>query len=264
MKEKIALGSVIALLLVVVVVEYNGAQVTPVNSEVSYLDDAVNITLLYNAGVMIETGETRIYIDPIDLPREYGDYPADAVLITHDHGDHYQYSAVNMLQKDGTINVFPKIMSNEIRRHDGIGVNPEEEFMIGDIKVTPFYIYTFSPVPGAEASHPVESNFTSYIIDIGGFTVFHAGDTKNLQEYSDLTDTISVAMLPLGPGCQTMTDEEVVNAIDVINPDYFIPIHFSEGQNDQFVSRFRRSIESISDCEICNMDYYTVHSFEGP
>jgi L-ascorbate metabolism protein UlaG (beta-lactamase superfamily) len=168
-----------------------------------------------------------------------------------------------MLQKDGTVNVFPEIMSNEIRRHDGIGVNPEEDFMVGDIKVTPFYMYTFSPIPGADASHPAESNFTSYIIDINGFTIFHAGDTKNLQEYHELTGTISVALLPLGPGCQTMTDEEVVNAIDVIEPDYFIPIHFSEGQNDQFVSRFRRSIESISECEICNMDYYTMHCFEG-
>ena len=263
MKEKLALGTVIALLLVIVVVEYNGTQVTPQNSEVEYIDGAINVTLLNNAGVMIEAGDTRIYIDPYDIPREYSNYPADAILITHDHGDHYQSSVINMLQKDDTLNVFPAIMGTEIARHNGVGVNPEEEFMIGNIKVTPFYMYTFSPT-GGEASHPAESNFTSYIVDIGGFTIFHGGDTKNLPEYRDITGTISVALLPLGPGCQTMSDEEVVNAIDVIDPEYFIPIHFSQGQNDQFVSRFRRSIEATTDCEICNMDYFTMHSFEGP
>ena len=264
MKEKLVLGSVIALLLVIVVVEYNGTLVTSTNSEVGYSDGAINVMLLNNAGVMIEADGTRIYIDPYDLPREYSNYPADAILITHDHGDHYQSSVINMLQKDGTLNVFRKIMDTEIARHDGLGVNPEEEFMVGNIKITPFYMYTFSPTPGGEASHPAESNFTSYIVDIGGFTIFHGGDTKNLPEYRELTGTISVAILPLGPGCQTMTDEEVVNAIDVIDPEYFIPIHFSAGQNDQFVSRFRRSIEATTDCEICNMDYYTMHSFDGP
>ena len=262
MREKLALGTVLALLLVVIVIEYRGNQTTPATSLVGAVDGDVNVTLLSNAGIMIETGEMRIYIDPIDLPNEYRDYPADAVLITHHHGDHYQASTINMLQKEGTINVFPEVMNTEIARHDGVGVDPEDEVMVGDIKVTPYYMYTFSPVPGQEASHPAENNYTSYIVDIGGFTVFHAGDTKNLPEYEEI-GTINVAMLPLGPGCQTMYNDEVVAAIDRIDPDYFIPLHFTEGQNDQFCSRYRGSIEALTECEICNLDNFETHAFVG-
>ncbi len=263
MREKLALGSVLALLLVIVVIDTSDIQATSTTSLVGALDGDVNVTLLNNAGVMIEAGDTRIYIDPIDLPNEYRDYPADAILITHHHGDHYQASVINMLQKEGTINVFPEIMSTEITRHDGVGVDPEDEVMVGDIKITAYYMYTYSPIPGQEASHPAENNYTSYIVDIGGFTVFHAGDSKNLIEYEAIAGTINVAMLPLGPGCQTMADEEVVAAIDRIDPDYFIPLHFTQGQNDQFCSRFRSTIEAVTDCEICNLDNFETHAFEA-
>ena len=260
-KEKTILATAAVLVILAVAVQYSGIFAPQVNTgEIGA--DGINVTLLTNAGIMIEADEMRIYIDPIDLPNEYRDKPADAVLITHDHGDHYQYATVNMLQKEGTLNVFPAIMDTEIARHDGLGVVPEDEFEIGDIKVKAFYMYTYSPIPGTPASHPEESQYTSYIVDIGGFTVFHAGDSKNLDEYEELTGTINVAMLPLGPGCQTMYETEVVNVVQVIEPDYFIPIHFTRGANDRFVRSYGRSIESTTECEICNLDYFTMNTFQ--
>ncbi|MHA1968589.1 MAG: MBL fold metallo-hydrolase [Candidatus Hodarchaeales archaeon] len=52
-------------------------------------NDGISVRLLNNAGIMIEKKNTRIYIDPYDLPTSYSNYPADAILITHGHGDHY-------------------------------------------------------------------------------------------------------------------------------------------------------------------------------
>lgn len=258
-KEKVVLGVGTVLVLVVIGLQY---PFTAFSGQVGESDTSVELTLLMNAGVMIEAKGMRIYIDPYELPSEYSDLPADVVLITHSHGDHYQEATINMLQKEGTVNVFPEIMRTEIIRHDGVGVDPEDELDIGAIKVTAFYMYTFSPIPGTPASHPAESNYTSYIIDIDGFTVFHAGDSKNLEEYEELTGKIDVALLPLGPGCQTMYDTEVVNVLQVIDPAYFIPIHFTEGNNDAFVSSYSRSIEATTDCEICNLDHFTSHTFD--
>ena len=265
-KGKTILGSVAALTILVVLVRYGGNPVspaTPTNEVVENKIATINVTLLANAGVMIEAEDMRIYIDPVDLPSEYRDCPADAVLVTHDHGDHYQYATINMLQKEGTVNVFPRIMDTEIARHDGVGVVPLDEVTLGSVKVTAFYMYTFSPTADAPATHPAESNYTSYIIEIDGFTIFHAGDSKNIPEYEELGN-VSLALLPLGPGCQTMYNEEVVNALQVIEPGYFIPIHFTEGANDQFVSRFGSSIEATAHCEVINLDYFTLHSFEIP
>ena len=225
------------------------------------IDKSIKLTLLYNAGIMIEARGLRIYIDPITPPENYTDYPADAILITHDHGDHYNSSVIEMLQKDGTLNVFPKIMDDGITNHSGTGISPLDSFQIGIINITAFYMYTYAPF-GFQSSHPIENNYTSYIIDIDGFTIFHAGDSKNITEYEQLTGTIDVALLPLGPGCQTMAGREVVDAIQKLQPKFFIPIHYVEGANDNFVTLNRALIETTTDCQIMNLGYSGSHTFE--
>jgi len=264
-RDRTLLGAGLVIVFVAIVMQIPG-NLIPLESD-SPEDpgetfEEVELTFLENAGIMIEAGDLRIYIDPVDIPSEYSDYPADAILITHDHGDHYQRGIIDMLQKEGTINVFPGIMEDEIDRHDGTGVVPGDEVSVGAITVTAFHMYTFS-VTGGAATHPAESNYVSYIVDIGGFTIFHAGDSKNIPEYEELAGTIDVALLPLGPGCQTMADDEVVDAILVIEPSYFVPIHFTEGNNDRFVSRFGDSIEAGTYCEVCNLDHYTSYTFEA-
>jgi L-ascorbate metabolism protein UlaG (beta-lactamase superfamily) len=227
-------------------------------------DNTIELTLLENAGVMIEAKGLRIFIDPFELPDNYTNYPADAILVTHPHGDHYQYSSIEKIETDDTIFVFPENMTTEINRHDGIAVNPGDQVQVGEINITAFYMYTFPPegMEGVLATHPVESNFTSYIIEIDGFTIFHAGDSKNIDEYNQLTGQIDVALLPLGPGCQSMAEGEVVDAIDTIEPVYFIPIHYAEGDNDVFCSIYDVQIEEIINCQIVNLDYFESTTFE--
>lgn len=224
-------------------------------------DTSIKLTLLDHAGVMIEAQNLRIYIDPINLEENYTELPADAVLITHDHGDHYQESNVSLLQKEGTINVFPVIMSDQIAVHDGVSVMPGDAVMVGTIRISAFYMYTIAP-EGFESTHPRESNYTSYIVDINGFTVFHAGDSKNITEYEQLTGTIDVALLPLGPGCQTMYNEEVVDAIDKIQPVYFIPIHTTGYHTILFLFSYGDDIEAVSTCEAIVLADFESRLFE--
>lgn len=252
--SKIALGALLVVALATSVVLIG-------TIDLGVPEDSVRVTLLTNAGVMIEAEGLTIYIDPIELPASYGSKPADAILITHDHGDHYESSVVEMLQKEDTVNVFPAIMTTAIETHDGIGVNPEDVIQVGVANITAFYMYTFAE-GGLDATHPRESNFTSYIVEINEFTVFHAGDSKTLDEYSGLTGTIDVAMLPLGPGCQTMADDEVFAAIQRIEPDYFIPIHFGEGAVDTFCSSFGTQIEGTVGCEVVTLTSYASRTFQ--
>jgi L-ascorbate metabolism protein UlaG (beta-lactamase superfamily) len=259
-KEKTILGSGAALIIIAIVLQYTAAPSAPANTGGNSAE-GITVTLLTNAGIMIETGDKRIYIDPIDLPQTYRDKPADAVLITHDHGDHYQYASINMVQKEGTVNVFPTMMDSEIARHDGVGAAPGDELMVGEIKVTAYYMYTLSPDGSMPASHPAESGYCSYIVDIDGFTIFHAGDSKLLPEYDELTGTINVACLPLGPGCQTMCDTEIVDVVRVIQPDYFIPIHYIEDSYNQFNRTYKRMVES-EDCTACMLEEFTSYTFE--
>jgi L-ascorbate metabolism protein UlaG (beta-lactamase superfamily) len=227
-------------------------------------DNSIKLTLLDNAGVMIEAEGMRIYIDPYNLPSNYSTLPADAILITHPHGDHYDSACIDMLQKESTVNVFPDNMSTEVATHDGVGVNPLDRVQVGTINITAFYMYTEVWIDGERfASHPSEANWTSYIIDINGFKIFHAGDSKNITEYELITDQMDVVLLPLGPGCQSMADLEVVDAIDKLQPDYFIPIHFeSDLSCELFTGAFTDEIEACSDCIIMRLEYFSSYTFE--
>ncbi len=217
----------------------------------------VRFQLLDNAGVMLEFNGYRIYVDPINLPANYEALPADVVLVTHPHGDHYQPSSIGLIQKEGTINVFPANMSAEIVVHGGIGVVPRDELVYEQVTITAFFMYTFD-VEGGQASHPLEAEYTSYIIEFGGVTFFHAGDSKNIPEYSEITGTIDVAMLPLGPGCQTMFNEEVVDALEVIQPRYFVPIHYAEGANIEWLTTYA---SQCTMCQIVSLAYWQLASF---
>jgi L-ascorbate metabolism protein UlaG (beta-lactamase superfamily) len=226
--------------------------------------DTVKLTLLANAGVMIEADGERIYIDPIELPSNYSSLPADAVLITHPHEDHYNSTIIDMLQKADTVNIMPANMTAEVAAHNAVGVVPGDSIMVGDINITAFYMYTYMP-PGYEdiiPSHPKEANWTSYIIDINGFTIFHAGDSKNITEYTQLTGKIDVALLPLGPGCQAMAGDEVVDAIAKLQPRYFIPIHATNFAAKNFVMMYDDNIAAVSDCYPFWLDHFTSYTFD--
>ena len=221
-------------------------------------NDGVKVKLLNNAGVMIEKDGTRIYIDPYDLPSSYSDYPADAVLITHEHGDHYDPSSLDLIETATTSFYFPKIMSEEAILYDATPVVPEDSFTVNNFNVTCFYMYT---MPGSlTSSHPRENNYTSYIVEIDGFTIFHAGDSWNIEEYSQLTDKIDLVLLPLGPGCQTMAGIDVVAVIETINPEYFIPIHFTDEGKEDFIDFFKSDVEDCG-CKFIDLDYFSSKTF---
>jgi L-ascorbate metabolism protein UlaG (beta-lactamase superfamily) len=217
----------------------------------------ITFTLLYNAGIMIEAEGLRIFVDPVNFGLSFENNTADAVFTTHPHSDHFQAWSFNMIQKEGTINVFPENMSYHIETYGGIGVNPGDQIQVGSISVTAFYMYTL-PVDIYPASHPKENNWTSYIIDVGGFTFFHAGDSKNITEYEDLAGTIDVALLPLGPGCQTMYDMEVVDALEKLEARYLIPIHYGNGVPETFIANYGSLLEN---CEIIHLEYWSSYEF---
>ena len=226
-------------------------------------DSSIKLTLLDNAGVMIEAEGLRIYVDPINLPSNYSTLPADAILITHPHGDHYNSTCINMLQKPSTVNVFPDNMTTEVATHDGIGVDPLDSVQVGTINITAYYMYTEIWIDDQRfTSHPPEANWTSYIIDINGFRIFHAGDSKNITEYEAISGQMDVVLLPLGPGCQAMTGLEVVDAIAKLQPDYFIPIQTTDWDAEFFVAAYTDEIQACSDCTPMALEHFSSYTFE--
>jgi L-ascorbate metabolism protein UlaG (beta-lactamase superfamily) len=224
----------------------------------------IKVTLLLNAGVMIEVEGIRIYIDPLYIPSNYTELPADVILITHPHTDHYSPSDIEDIMTNDTLFVCPEDMTDAIDRFDGLGVNPGDSFLVGDINITAFPLYLDDYPSGLPSFHPRAANWTSFIIDIDGFTIFHAGDTKYIDEYAELTGTIDVAFLPIyfDPGLGPLNASllPIVDSINMIQPDYTILTHFTGTNNDIFMSEYSILVESPN-CEILGWQYFTSRIF---
>jgi L-ascorbate metabolism protein UlaG (beta-lactamase superfamily) len=95
---------------------------------------------------------------------------------------------------------------------------------------------------------------------VKGFTMFHAGDSWNIIEYEQLSGEIDLVFLPLGPGCQTMTEMDVVRVVETIEPNYFIPIHFSADAKETFIDQYKDDVEDCG-CTFIDLDYYSSYVF---
>lgn len=220
----------------------------------------ISVSLLINDGVMIEANGIRIFIDPLFLPSNYSDMPADLILITHAHGDHYSPLDIDIVYTNDTLFVCPENMTEAIDRYDGFGVNPGDTFLFGDINITAFPLYLPDYPSGVPSAHPRESNWTSFIIDINGFTIFHAGDNKYIDEYEQLTDKIDLAFLPIyfDPGLGALNESllPIVDAINTIRPRSIILTHYIGAIRETFISEYSILVDD-SECEILDIEYWT-------
>ncbi|TFH02227.1 MAG: MBL fold metallo-hydrolase [Candidatus Thorarchaeota archaeon] len=225
----------------------------------------ITMKLLNNAGVMIEVDGVRIYIDPLYIPSNYTELPADVILITHDHTDHYSPSDIEDIFTNDTLFICPANMTQAIDRFNGTGVNPGDSIMFGDINITAFYLYLPDYSSGLPTFHPRAANWTSFLIEIDGFTIYHAGDNKYIPEYEELTGTIDVAFLPIyfDPGLGPLNESllPIVDAIDMIQPRVVIPTHFTDPNREIFMTEYSILVENTI-TEILNLPYFTTMVYE--
>ncbi|MFW9968510.1 MAG: MBL fold metallo-hydrolase, partial [Candidatus Thorarchaeota archaeon] len=226
-------------------------------------DDEIKITFLNIAGVMIEAKGLRIYIDPYVIPDNYTELPADIILITHPHFDHYSLLDIRDIEKNDTTFIFPENMTVQIERHDGIGLDPGESHQVGEINITAFWMYTLDR-PSMPSSHPRDSNWISYIIDIDGFKIFHAGDAKYMEEYESLSDTFDIAFLPIywdsAMGLLEVSLIPIVDVVEMIQPKNMVPTHYNTFENDTFISDYSLQIEDAG-CAILNLAFFESVTF---
>ncbi|MHA1960283.1 MAG: MBL fold metallo-hydrolase [Candidatus Thorarchaeota archaeon] len=236
----------------------------PVNEPLELPVSSVNVTLLNTAGVMIEANNIRIYIDPFLIPNNYSAFPADMILVTHAHYDHYSAMDIRDVATNDTLVVCPSTMTTQLERYNNsLGVKPGDTFTYRGINVTAFDLYLDDYPSGAQSGHPIESNWTSYIIDIDGFILFHAGDAKYMPEYEEFPVEADVAFLPiyydpgLGPKNESLLP--IIQVIETIKPVVCIPTHWYDEDNDLFMQDYVPLLED--DCEVMNLAFFESHVF---
>ena len=91
--------------------------------------------------------------------------------------------------------------------------------------------------------------------------ISHAGDSWNIDEYEQLNGEIDLALLPLGPGCQTMTGTDVVSVLETIEPSYFIPIHFTDDGKELFIIQYKDNVQDFG-CNFIDLEYFSSKTFK--
>lgn len=160
-----------------------------------------------------------VYIDPWGLQ---GDLPpADVVLVTHAHGDHYSNDDIRRVRAQKTVFVAPADVAKELSG-DVRAVKPGERVDAGGLRLETVPAYNIDPA--RLDNHPKANGWVGYLVTLGGRTYYHAGDTDHLPELEKLkTD---VAFLPIGDGGFVMTVDEAASLARAMRPKLAVPMHF--------------------------------------
>ena len=190
--------------------------------------DPLIITLIKHGSVELSYKGLSLQFDPVSGYGKTTDYSmefpkADAIFITHEHGDHLDKNAIAALSSDKT-DIY---MNAKSRQQTGIGepiANGNNFTISPDIIV--YAVPAYNTTAGREQFHP-KGNGNGYVVHfMGDLTAYVAGDTEDIPEMADLKD-ITVAFLPVNQP-YTMTVKQCVNAAKMIKPKVLIPYHFSQ------------------------------------
>jgi L-ascorbate metabolism protein UlaG (beta-lactamase superfamily) len=189
----------------------------------------------------LSEGETRVLVDPFLKPNNPAavasaeEVDPTHVVISHGHVDHMADAVgvatrtgaecvaiveiANWLEEQGVEKVYDPNLGGTVR------------FDWGWIKLVPAWHTStiagsaeapFSPTPGTVTGTPA-----GLLIDLGGVTVYHAGDTCLFGDMKLIAERnpVDVALLPIG-GHYTMDRHDGVVAAGFLGAATVIPMHF--------------------------------------
>lgn len=207
-----------------------------------YETSSGKLTLYFigHASLMFEINEKYIYFDPVSRYADYSKlHKADIILITHQHSDHLDTGAINILTKTNTQIIVTKSVYEVINK--GIVMNNGDKKVIDGIEIEAVPAYNITK--GREEYHP-KGRDNGYVILLGNKKIYIAGDTENIPEMSQLKN-IDIAFLPMNQP-YTMLPEQVAKAVKEINPKILYPYHFG----DTDVSKLLKLLSSNKNTEV--------------
>lgn len=203
----------------------------------------LKITFLGHGTLMIQFDGKVVHIDPVSRYADYAKLPkADLILVTHEHGDHLDQKAIDLISKPGTELILTQLCAKKLGRGRVMKNGDTETVDQIAIAAVPAYNIVHVRSPG-QPFHPRGAG-NGYVLTLGDRRVYVAGDTENVPEMKELKD-INIAFLPMNLP-YTMTPEMVAQAARTLRPKILYPYHY--GNTD--TSKLLELLKSEKDIEV--------------
>ncbi len=207
--------------------------------------DGVEIERISHSAFRIRGGGVTVYIDPFHvagMPRD-----GDVVICTHDHFDHCSPDDVKKVAAPSAIIVASRNCAGKVGR---LGfeyklLSPGESVEVKGVRIEAVPAYNVG-----KRFHPRGYGGIGVLVEIGGITVYHAGDTDYIPEMESLRGRVDVALLPVS-GVYVMDPLEAAKAAQAIAPRVAVPMHYGDiVGNRGDAERFARLLEGKVRVEI--------------
>ncbi len=189
----------------------------------------VKLYALVHASIRIVYDGKEIEVDPVrklgNRTIDYTTMPkADYLFVTHEHGDHFDKEALQLLSADKTL-----LITNErcagMLGHGEVMSNGDSRQLPDGISVDA--VPAYNTTEGHLQFHP-KGRDNGYVLNLDGLRIYIAGDTEDIPEMEGIKD-IDIAFLPCNQP-YTMTTEQLVKAAKIVKPKVLFPYHY--GQTD--------------------------------
>ena len=200
----------------------------------------LKLTFIGHGTLMFQFNDMVIHIDPTMREADYASMPdANLVLITHQHGDHLDPSALKHIMKEGTEVVMTQTcMDNLEEFQSGIVMKNGETKTVKGILIEAIPAYNIvNKRSGGGPYHP-KGEGNAYVLILGDKKVLIGGDTENIPEIKALKE-IDIAFLPMNLP-YTMTPEMVADAAIAFRPKILYPYPFGQTDPQELVTFYCR------------------------
>ncbi len=176
----------------------------------------LTIRPIKHASVLLQFKGRNYYLDPAQLPAGE-EYPkADAILITHEHGDHLDPKWIQTLRKEGTVLVANPSSAQKLSGAVIMKNGDRRKVLDAEVEAVPAYNIVRTQY------HP-KGRDNGYVLTFGDRRIYFAGDTEGTPEMKALKH-IDVAFLPINLP-YTMPPAEAAAAARAFQPKLLVPYH---------------------------------------